>query len=248
LKKAFRNNDQWKLVAIAALQRAAPGIPRGASPEVVDASVAYIHRYEADRTSIFVGNLPVGITEEQIKEIFEPYGPIVEIILRESVSKFDGQSSFPSPFPFFLPLLIFSTASEKFCFAFVQFRNVTSINGVLSDAVSLPPPRFISLLTCQGTIIFHGKILRISQKNSETGGFVKLRSSASSAPAPGSTFSIVASSAPPSAYSPSAYGPAQQQASPVAHMAPPPAYGSPFGYYGSPYPPYYYPAQPTVGM
>jgi RNA recognition motif-containing protein len=56
-----------------------------------DSARAYLARYEIDRRSVFVGNLPVGITEDEIKNIFEQYGQIQEIIIKESASKFEGK-------------------------------------------------------------------------------------------------------------------------------------------------------------
>jgi hypothetical protein len=66
-------------------------------PSDADAARAYLSRYETDRRSIFVGNLPLGTTEDQIKELFEPYGKVEEVIIRESASKFERESTFPFP-------------------------------------------------------------------------------------------------------------------------------------------------------
>lgn len=53
----------------------------------------YLARYEVDRRSIFVGNLPTGTTEGDIHDLFSEYGHIVDIILRETFSKFYRKSS-----------------------------------------------------------------------------------------------------------------------------------------------------------
>lgn len=63
--------------------------PARSNPTAVDSARAYLSRYETDRRSIFVGNLPLGTTEDQIKELFASYGKVEEIILRESASKFE---------------------------------------------------------------------------------------------------------------------------------------------------------------
>lgn len=63
------------------------------SPSATDSARAYLSRYEIDRCSIFVGNLPFGTTEQQIKDLFERHGKIEEIILRESTSKFERKST-----------------------------------------------------------------------------------------------------------------------------------------------------------
>lgn len=66
--------------------------PVRSSPSATDAARAYLSRYETDRRSIFVGNLPLGITENQVKELFGPYGKVEEINLHESASKFERKS------------------------------------------------------------------------------------------------------------------------------------------------------------
>jgi RNA recognition motif-containing protein len=60
------------------------------SPEM-DATKAYLARYEVDRRSIFVGNLPLRTTEQQLRDLFEHYGEIQEVSLRENVSKFERE-------------------------------------------------------------------------------------------------------------------------------------------------------------
>jgi RNA recognition motif-containing protein len=103
------------------------------SPSAVDAARAYLSRYETDRRSIFVGNLPLGITNEQIKGIFEPFGKIEEIIIRDSASKFERKliSSILSS------LLNTTTAHEILCFAFVQFEHVMAVSNILATEVCI---------------------------------------------------------------------------------------------------------------
>jgi RNA recognition motif-containing protein len=86
--KAFRNHELYKLQAIAGLaspSRAAPS----RSPSKAE-NRAYLERYEVDRRSVFVGNLPLGTTETQLLQLFEHYGTIDHIILRETASKFES--------------------------------------------------------------------------------------------------------------------------------------------------------------
>jgi RNA recognition motif-containing protein len=87
--KAFRNNETWNLVAINGPN--SPTRPSAVrSPSMSsDAARAYLARYDVDRRSVFVGNLQLGTTEEEIDGIFKRYGVIEEIIIRESDSKFE---------------------------------------------------------------------------------------------------------------------------------------------------------------
>jgi len=69
------------------------GSPARTGPSPVD-SIAkdYNDRYEVDRVSLFCGNLAVGTAKDQIIELFQAFGTIVNILVRESPSKFDGKS------------------------------------------------------------------------------------------------------------------------------------------------------------
>jgi len=48
-----------------------------------------MEQYAVDRRSIYVGNLPTGTTESQVREIFQDYGEIARVLLRESTSKYE---------------------------------------------------------------------------------------------------------------------------------------------------------------
>lgn len=61
------------------------------SPEALTAQ-EYLSRYEADRRSVFVGNLPVGTTITDVQDLFGEYGPIIEIKITETPSKYESQS------------------------------------------------------------------------------------------------------------------------------------------------------------
>lgn len=107
---AYRNHELYKLHAVAGM--ASPSKP-GKNP-VDNADRIWLARYEVDRRSIFVGNIPAGTTEDQLAEIFEPYGSIASIVLRESPSRYDAQ--------------------EKFCFAFIEFRSPMAVTRVIPAA------------------------------------------------------------------------------------------------------------------
>lgn len=96
--QALRNDEDWKLLDIASMSNLgrvqSAQVVRNSSTEV-DAARAYLSRYETDRRSIFVGNLPVGTTEEHIEGLFEHFGKINHINLREGVSKFGSKFSSP---------------------------------------------------------------------------------------------------------------------------------------------------------
>ncbi|KAF4635113.1 hypothetical protein G7Y89_g2980 [Cudoniella acicularis] len=104
---AFRNHDLFKLHAVAGM--ASPSRP-GKSPGN-SADRAYLDRYEVDRCSVFVGNLPVGTTEAQVSDLFEQCGTIEQIVLRETASKFDAQ--------------------DKFVFAFVEFTSPIAVTRAI---------------------------------------------------------------------------------------------------------------------
>ncbi|KAJ8058451.1 hypothetical protein OCU04_012639 [Sclerotinia nivalis] len=103
-QSAFRNHDLYKLQPIAGLATPAQQSPPEAE---IDATKAYLARYDVDRRSIFVGNLPLSASEQQIRGLFEHYGEIQDISLRENASKFEPE--------------------EKFAFAFVEFKSPMAV-------------------------------------------------------------------------------------------------------------------------
>ncbi|KAI9641076.1 hypothetical protein NHQ30_010504 [Ciborinia camelliae] len=109
-QSAFRNHDLYKLQPIAGL--AAPAQQSQPAAEV-DSNKAYLARYDVDRRSIFVGNLPLGTSEQQIRGLFEHYGEIQDISLRENASKFEPE--------------------EKFAFAFVEFKSPMAVVNAVNS-------------------------------------------------------------------------------------------------------------------
>lgn len=87
-------------------------------PRSDPANRAYLDRYHADRSSIFVGTLPSSVTEDQLREIFESFGPIVEILIKITPSRYDPD--------------------ESICFAFIEFRSWDSVTRILDSKVSSP--------------------------------------------------------------------------------------------------------------
>lgn len=53
----------------------------------------YLDTYEIDKRSIFVGNLPADITEDELQEIFQPFGEVVQVTLHKNDSTVDSTSS-----------------------------------------------------------------------------------------------------------------------------------------------------------
>ncbi|EHK96020.1 putative Meiotic activator RIM4 [Glarea lozoyensis 74030] len=106
---AFRNHDVYKIQAVAGMASTPPRPTRHVSTSSADRD--YLDRYEVDRRSIFVGNLPMSTTEAQIAQLFEHYGTINNIVVREATSKYDG--------------------AEKFCFAFVEFNSAVAVTRAI---------------------------------------------------------------------------------------------------------------------
>jgi RNA recognition motif-containing protein len=88
ISQAFRNHDVYKIHAVAGLASTPPRPVRISGNSSADRE--YLDRYEVDRRSIFVGNLPMSITEAQISQLFEHYGTINSIVIREAPSKYEG--------------------------------------------------------------------------------------------------------------------------------------------------------------
>ena len=63
--------------------------PKGHAPSVDPVAKDYNDRYEVDRVSLFCGNLPVGTTKDHVAELFQAFGAIINVLVRESQSKFD---------------------------------------------------------------------------------------------------------------------------------------------------------------
>lgn len=98
-----------------------------ATPPRTDSSHrAYLDRYHADRSSIFVGALPADVGEPQLRQLFELYGPIVDIAIRITPSRYDPE--------------------ESICFAFVEYRSWESVPRVMAAKVSSSNPTSVKVL------------------------------------------------------------------------------------------------------
>ena len=89
-------------------------------PRSDPADRAYLDRYHADRSSIFVGTLPSDVTEGQLRQLFEPFGPIVEVLIKITPSRYDPD--------------------ENVCFAFIEFRSWDSVTRILGAKVCQNSP------------------------------------------------------------------------------------------------------------
>lgn len=54
-----------------------------------------ISTYDLDRRSIFVGSLSAGITQDDVYQLFQGFGTILEVTIREVRSKHNGESIQP---------------------------------------------------------------------------------------------------------------------------------------------------------
>lgn len=59
----------------------------------IAAARAWLDSHALDQRSVFVGNLPVDCTEEQIKSLFVKYGTVLFVGLHKQDSLVDGKSS-----------------------------------------------------------------------------------------------------------------------------------------------------------
>lgn len=82
--QAFRDQDKYRLEQLNALDQTPV---RRSAANCSSVASQYLQRYDVDRRSVFVGNLPQGITRGDLKEIFCAHGDIieVEVISRESI-------------------------------------------------------------------------------------------------------------------------------------------------------------------
>jgi hypothetical protein len=86
--KALRNNHEYKMYN---LEGYGSPLKQGTHDRrsISTQHNAYLDRVEIDNRSIFVGNLPASATETDLHGLFDTYGSILDISLRDSFSKFD---------------------------------------------------------------------------------------------------------------------------------------------------------------
>jgi RNA recognition motif-containing protein len=53
------------------------------------AAADYMARYDLDRKSIFIGNLPIGTDEKTVRSIFGEHGYINDVFIKETASRYD---------------------------------------------------------------------------------------------------------------------------------------------------------------
>jgi RNA recognition motif-containing protein len=96
----------------------------------------YLETYEVDKRSVFVGNLPVEIQEIDLQQKFEKNGAIRRVTLHKNESTVDCMSSFNIT----LEYCSSSAATQKHCFAFIEFAKATAVPSAIEEMVSEPVP------------------------------------------------------------------------------------------------------------
>lgn len=110
--------------------------PKTASITKADAdSHTFLERYEVDRRSIFVGNLPMGVSEYDVAALFDQFGRILNVHLMAQPSKHPGMST--------STLIDIGRANNhqeggQYTFAFVEFTNLDSAQRAAVQMVFTP--------------------------------------------------------------------------------------------------------------
>jgi RNA recognition motif-containing protein len=105
----MRSNDLYKMQALANLI-VPPHQPVG-SDEI---HRRYVEAYQQDLRSIFVGNLPLDVTNETLRDLFDRFGRVISANVFQPASVVDGQ---------------------KRCFGFVEFVLPISAQAALKEMV-----------------------------------------------------------------------------------------------------------------
>ncbi|XMA14794.1 hypothetical protein WAI453_007585 [Rhynchosporium graminicola] len=105
-QQAFRNHSEYKMQCMANMNSRSPAKSNPADR-------TYLDTYEVDKRSIFIGNLSTDVTEDELREIFSPFGPIVHISLHKADSTID--------------------VNQKHCFAFIEFEQQPSVRQALTS-------------------------------------------------------------------------------------------------------------------
>ncbi|KAI6709634.1 hypothetical protein JHW43_007817 [Diplocarpon mali] len=171
--QTYRNHNEFKMQCMANMGSSSRG--RG---ELSDPALrSYLDVYDVDKRSVFVGNLPVDITEGDLKAIFQQFGEVLNVSLHKNESIVD--------------------ASQKHCFAFVEFKHQPSVSRALA--------------TMNGFVL-RDRCLKVSQKDTDGAKSRSRRQSCRNAayqsPAPHSVIMPQASQMSqmsPVGYSPSGY-------------------------------------------
>jgi RNA recognition motif-containing protein len=93
----------------------------------------YLQTYEVDTRSIFVGQLPPDTFEEELEQKFEHCGQILRVTVHKNDSLIDGEftSSISS-----CRKTNDLEASQKHCFAFIEFADIRSSHQAIEKMVS----------------------------------------------------------------------------------------------------------------
>ncbi|RDL31520.1 uncharacterized protein BP5553_09729 [Venustampulla echinocandica] len=106
---AFRNHNVYKMLDLADID--SPIRRRVHTTTSASQARAYNSAYEHERSTVFVGNLPGNISEQQIQELFGEYGSIVEITIRECNSKFNPD--------------------QRLCLAFIKYTSPVAVSQAI---------------------------------------------------------------------------------------------------------------------
>jgi RNA recognition motif-containing protein len=85
--EALRHHDKYKMQNVQGV-----GSPLRSFQERTSVSTSfktYLDRVELDNRSIFIGNLPNSVTDDDIINLFGDFGTIEKITIRDSLSKYD---------------------------------------------------------------------------------------------------------------------------------------------------------------
>jgi len=95
--QAFRNHDLYNVIPVGDFSRQGFTIQRprtNVNTSSSDEEDRFLQQYAVDRRSVFVGNLPVNITEAQLRQLLEGFGVIDCVFIRESTSRYERMTFF----------------------------------------------------------------------------------------------------------------------------------------------------------
>lgn len=81
----MRSHPLYKITPLGGISKSSPR-----ATDAVQKNKAYLARYELDRRSIFVGNLPGSFKESDLYQLFAEFGQIGQIDMHQVPSKYIG--------------------------------------------------------------------------------------------------------------------------------------------------------------